>query len=63
MSTSSTKDHRQCNKSIIVSTNDAAQLGINMLKHESRHSLYTLHKIKSKWNRDLNVALRVTPLR
>lgn len=46
MSTSSTKDQRQCNKSIIVSTNDADQLGINMLKHESRHSLYTLHKIK-----------------
>lgn len=47
MSTSSTEDLRQCNKSIIVSsTNDADQLGIIMLKHESRHSLYTLHKIK-----------------
>lgn len=39
-------------KSVTVSsTNDADQLGINMLKHESRHSSYTLHKIKSKWNR------------
>ena len=62
MSTSSTKDHRKCNKSRIVSTNDAAQLGINMLKHESRHSLYTPQN-KSKWNRDLNVSLRVNPLR
>lgn len=52
ISTSSTKDQRKCNKSVTVSsTNDADQLGINMLKHESRHSLYTLHKIKSKWNR------------